>query len=320
MARVVLDGPTWTDTLIRRLAGDTVVPDETVRMLEEVAADRAIFFAEVAGLPCEERSVDTVLRADEAFCARVLECAADEIMGYFGRRSVQELAPLRQMILARAATQAAAERMPAPADLRSATRGAEVEILSHDTPHEGFYLTRSYRLRHPQFDGGMSNTVSREVFVASDAAVVLPYDPRRDRILLVEQFRMGPFGRGDPLPWVLEPVAGRVDAGETPEQAARRECCEEADLELTQLLHVSSHYCSPGCSSEVFHCYVGLCELPETGETHGGLEAEHEDLRRHVIGFDAAMAMTRTGEVNIGPLFALLLWLERERTRLRASA
>jgi nudix-type nucleoside diphosphatase (YffH/AdpP family) len=320
MARVRLDGSIWTETLVERVAGAAVKPEATARTLVGPAADRAIFFAEVAGLAQDRAGDDVVLRADGTIGAKVFECAADEIMGYFGRFPAQELGPRRQMILSRAAAQVAAGQAPAPADLRNATRGEAVDTLFRHTPHEGFFLTRSYHLRHPQFAGGMSEAVTREVFVATDAAIVLPYDAQRDRILLVEQFRMGPFGRGDPLPWVLEPVAGRVDAGETAEEAAKRECREEADLELTQLLLATSHYCSPGCSTEMFHCYIGLCDLPQPGETHGGLDSEHEDLRRHVISFDDAMAMTRTGEVNIGPLFLLLLWLERERPRLRASA
>ncbi|MEM6482690.1 MAG: NUDIX hydrolase, partial [Pseudomonadota bacterium] len=154
----------------------------------------------------------------------------------------------------------------------------------------------------------------------ADAALVLPYDPVLDRLLLVEQFRMGPFGRGDPKPWVLEPVAGRVDPGETPETCAARECVEEAHLSLKALEHISSHYCSPGCSTEVFHCFVGLCNLEARNGGLGGLEVEHEDIATHVMSFDDAMALTQNGEINIGPLLLMLLWLQRERPRLRTFA
>lgn len=245
--------------------------------------------------------------------------AVQEILTHMGRFFPEDLRGRMSMILSRAEARLAA-RDSAPATLRTALEAGTAEVLDRQTPHAGFFLTRSYTLRHPGFDGTMSPTLMREVFVATDAAIVLPYDPVRDRLLLVEQFRMGPFGRGDPLPWVLEPVAGRVDAGERPETTARRECMEEAGLALRGLEHVSSHYCSPGCSTEVFHCYVGLCDLPDLERGTGGLETEDEDIRTHVLGFEAALELTRTGEANIGPLVLLLLWLERERPRLRAIA
>nr|MDV2928309.1 NUDIX domain-containing protein [Roseovarius sp. W115] len=259
----------------------------------------------------------TLVKAWELTQLPMLLHAIEEIMSYYGRHDVSEVAARMPMILARAHSRVAALQT-APSAIRTALSSENVEVGAERATHEGYFLTRSYRLRHPTFDGGQSEDVVREVFVATDAAIVLPYDPVRDRVLLVEQFRMGPFGRADPLPWVLEPVAGRVDPGEAPETTARRECVEEAGLDLHTLKHVSSHYCSPGCSTEVFHCYVGLCDLPDMAQGQGGLETEHEDIRTHVLSFEDALNLTRTGEANIGPLVLLLLWLERERPRLRS--
>ena len=68
--------------------------------------------------------------------------------------------------------------------------------------------------------------------MSSDAVIVLPYDPVNDRILLVKQFRTGPYVKGDANPWVLEPIAGLIDVGETPVEAGLREAKEEAHLEI----------------------------------------------------------------------------------------
>jgi nudix-type nucleoside diphosphatase (YffH/AdpP family) len=223
------------------------------------------------------------------------------------------------MILARANSRLAASG-GAPAQVRSATPANSVEVLSVESPHAEYFVTRAYDLRHPTFDGGTGEAVRREVFVAMDAAIVLPYDPGRDRVLMVEQFRMGPFGRGDPRPWTLEPVAGRVDPGETPEAAARRECLEETGVALDRLEPIARYYCSPGCSTEFFHNFVGICALPETAKGQGGLANEHEDIRTHVLEFDAAMELVASGEANVGPLVMALIWLSRERARLRAAA
>ncbi|MEO0369965.1 MAG: NUDIX domain-containing protein [Pseudomonadota bacterium] len=245
--------------------------------------------------------------------------AAREIMGYYGRLPAQDVAGRMSMILSRAAATCAA-MVQQPPETRSATPHDAVTVHAQEATHEGFFLTRTYDLQHPRFDGTISPRLSREVFIGTDAVIVLPYDPVRDRVLLVEQFRMGPFARGDTYPWVLEPVAGRVDAGETPETAVRRECEEEAGLTLSSLEHVTSHYCSPGASSEFFHCYIAFADLPDEAAGLGGVASEHEDIRTHILSFDQAMGLLSSGEANIGPMILLLLWLDRERPRLRGSA
>ena len=249
----------------------------------------------------------------------VMRVAVQEVIGLMGHRPAEDVALHLPIVLSRAAARIAA-RVGVPADLRSDTASDTVLTLACDTLHAGFFLTRGYSLRHPRFDGTMSPEMRREVFVATDAALVLPYDPLRDRVMLVEQFRMGPFGRGDPRPWMLEPVAGRIDPGETPEETARRECIEEAGLPLRALEKISTHYCTPGYSTEVFYLFLGLCDLPDMREGRGGLASEHEDIRTHVVDFDRAMALLESGEANNGPLVLSLFWLQRERARLRASA
>jgi nudix-type nucleoside diphosphatase (YffH/AdpP family) len=142
----------------------------------------------------------------------------------------------------------------------------------------------------------------------------------RDRILLVEQFRMGPWRRGATYPWMLEPVAGRVDPGETPESTARREAVEEAGLTLRGLERIGSGYPTPGYSTEYFHVFLGLCDLPDGIEGHHGEAEEHEDIRTHVLDWAQAEDLLSRGEADNMPLVLALVWLSRERSRLRATA
>ena len=190
-----------------------------------------------------------------------------------------------------------------------------------DGPMAGqFFRFQRTQVSHRQFDGGRAGPLSREGFIGIDAAIVLPYDPVRDRVLFVEQARIGPALRHDPNPWMLEPVAGIVDARETPEQAAIRETKEEAGLVLHALKQAGAFYVSPGSSSDYFYTYVGLCDIPHEATYTGGLAAEAEDLRLHPMFFDEAIALADSGEIATGPAVYLLHWLMRHRPVLRANA
>ncbi len=174
-------------------------------------------------------------------------------------------------------------------------------------------------LDHATFAGGRSGPILREAFVGMDAALVLPYDPATDRVLLVEQFRTGPLRRGDPNPWTLEPVAGLVDPGETPEATAHREAMEEAGIAFRHLEPVLKGYPSPGATTEFFHCFVGLCDLDDRhAGGPGGLTDEAEDIRTHVLDRQRATDLIATGEANVIPLAMLLLWVGANRQRLAA--
>lgn len=219
--------------------------------------------------------------------------------------------------------EAAAElraRHAAPTLLRHAARDSDVVVTERKQPYAAFFAVNEYDLKHRRFDGEMSDTMRRAVFVSGDAATVLPYDPLRDRVLLVEQFRAGPFGRGDGQPWMLEPIAGRIDPGETPEEAAHREAMEEAGLTLGALWKVAEYYPSPGTMAEYLYSYVGIADLPEAVAGVHGIAEEQEDIRSHVLSFDRLMALMQSGEIQIAPTILTVQWLALNRARLRAEA
>ncbi len=242
--------------------------------------------------------------------------AAREVMQYRGERSVADVGAMLPVIRARAWS-----RLNAKHSLHGAgTLGGQVDVHNQKRPYAQFFALDEYDLQFARFDGSRSETVKRAVFLAPDAALVLPYDPPRDRVLLVEQMRMGPLARGDRALWQLEPIAGRLDPGEDPQTAARREAREEAGLTLGVLEPVAEAYCSPGNSSEFYYIYVGLADLPDEVVGIGGLSAEDEDIRSHVIGFDALMDMCDAQHVANAPLVMAAYWLARHRDRLRSGA
>ncbi len=208
----------------------------------------------------------------------------------------------------------------APTLLRHRAVAGDVKVADKRVPYAKFFAVEEYDVAWRRFDGGISETVTRAAFLSGDAVTVLPYDPVRDRVLLVEQFRAGPLARGDGQCWQIEAVAGRVDPGETPEQAARREAVEEAGLRLNHLVEVGRYYPSPGAVSEYLYSYVALTDLPDGSAGVFGQEDEAEDIRGHLVSFDRMMELVATSEIENAPLILTALWLQRERPRLRSEA
>lgn len=245
-----------------------------------------------------------------------LACVAgEEIMSLYGTVSIEELASQRPRILARAQSRLNA---------RSSRHGertlqGKIEMEYVKRTHFPFFAFDQFGFRHETFSGGMSDVIERGVFVPTDAAIVLPYDPLTDRVLLVEQVRTGPIARGDSALWQLEPVAGLIDPGEGPEETARREAREEAGLELHSLEPVAENYTSPGGSSDFQFLYIGLCSLPDVESRLGGLACEGEDIRSHIISFDTLFSMAERITIANMPLTLSIYWLAAHRSRLRSA-
>ncbi len=241
-----------------------------------------------------------------------------ELAGHDPELSGDELVRQWPMMRARAEAVRRTSQSDRPATVRRATHEGDFGVRRAGPLSGDFFKLARMDLDHERFDGSRATLLRREVLVGVDAALVLPYDPARDRVLMVEQIRAGPAWRGDPNPWTLEPVAGIVDGGETPEQAAGREGMEEAGLAFFHLERMFAAYPSPGSSTDFFHCFLGLTDLPDDTAGRGGLASEGEDIALHRLAFADAMVLAKSGEITALPLLGMLYWLAAHRDRLRA--
>ncbi|SDX22685.1 gamma-glutamylcyclotransferase [Roseicitreum antarcticum] len=247
--------------------------------------------------------------------------AVSEVMAIARNPATPDAARVRYpMALARADAHLRAQAASAPARLRRQPAPGDIETVHFDRPYAYFFGVEVSDLRFRRFDGSYSDVARRAAFIMADAVTVLPYDPVRDVVLLVEQFRYGVLARGDRNPWSLECIAGRIDPGEAPQTAARREAEEEARLILTDLTEVSRGYPSPGAVTEYLYNYLALCELPDAAAGVAGVEGEDEDIRSHIVPFQTLMDLIASNEVENGPLITTAFWLALNRDALRRTA
>jgi ADP-ribose pyrophosphatase len=192
----------------------------------------------------------------------------------------------------------------------------DVEILDTETLWKGFFRMDRVRLRHRLFAGGWGQPITREVFERGHAAALLPYDPVRDEVVLIEQFRAAAMTAGAE-PWLVEIVAGIIEDGETAEDVARRETVEEAGCEVTDIVPVMDVFTTPGGSSERIAIFVGRVNTQGVGGIHG-LADEGEDIRVFTESLDTALARQANGGIVNLIAIAALQWLALNREEIRA--
>jgi ADP-ribose pyrophosphatase len=197
------------------------------------------------------------------------------------------------------------------------TFGAQdVRVLEETTAYAGFFTIRRLTLQYRCFAGGWSEPLVREVFERGDAVGVLPYDPVSDSLVLIEQFRPGAI-RGDDSPWMLELIAGVVEAGESDEEVVHREAMEEAGCEVSELVPIATVLPSAGACSEQVRLFCGRMRSAGIGGIYG-LDHEGEDILVHSVPRGEALQMLADDRIPNGHTVIALQWLQINGDALRS--
>jgi len=190
----------------------------------------------------------------------------------------------------------------------------EFKIIDKEVMHAGFFRLNKYQVQHTLFAGGWSEVLTRELFERGNCVAVLLYDPDKDKVVIIEQFRLGPIDEPDNA-WMLEIVAGIIDAGETAEQVAYRESEEEAGCVVKKMHFINEFYTSPGGASEKISLFYGEVNADAIGGLHG-LAHEHEDILVKTVDFEVAYQMIQDGRIESAIPIIAIQWLALNKHKL----
>jgi len=189
------------------------------------------------------------------------------------------------------------------------------QLVRHEVAYQGYFKVGRYFFRHSLHQGGESAVISREVFERGQAGAVLPYDPVRDEVVLIRQFRAGAYVAGH-HPFTWEAVAGIIEANETAEAMIHREAVEEAGLKIADVLPIANVMLTPGACSESCQVFLGRVDTGTAGGVFG-LKSEGEDILVKVMPFAAAYALVERNEVDDAVGVIALQWLALHRDEVR---
>lgn len=195
----------------------------------------------------------------------------------------------------------------------SKLENAKVEIVEDKTLSDDWYHLRKVTFDYTNSRGEV-HRLSRECYDRGHGATILLYDPQRQVVVLVKQFRMPAYVAGH-SGWVIETPAGLLD-GDHPEEAIRREAVEETGYEVREVRFLFECFMSPGAVTERIHFFYAPIDLSHQVHDGGGLDEEHEDIEVLEIPLDNALVMIGTGEICDGKTIMLLQWAALNRERL----
>ncbi|AGB70671.1 MULTISPECIES: NUDIX domain-containing protein [Rhizobium] len=182
---------------------------------------------------------------------------------------------------------------------------AKAEIVSEKTLADQWTRLSTFEVDYTDSQGE-KHRLKREVYHRTPAACILLYDPKRETVVLVRQYRLPARLVGEPV-WMIEVPAGLLD-GDQPEAAIRREAMEETGFRVRDVRFLFKAMTSPGSSTEVIHFFAAVIDTSDRVADGGGLAEEHEDIEVLEVRLSDAIVMIEKGDICDAKTIMLLQW------------
>ncbi|MBB3568619.1 NUDIX domain-containing protein [Rhizobium sp. BK491] len=182
---------------------------------------------------------------------------------------------------------------------------AKAEIVSEKTLADQWTRLSTFEVDYTD-SRGERHRLKREVYHRTPAACILLYDPKRETVVLVRQYRLPARLVGE-TSWMIEVPAGLLD-GDQPEAAIRREAMEETGFRVRDVRFLFKAMTSPGSSTEVIHFFAAVIDTSDRVADGGGLAEEHEDIEVLEVRLPDAIVMIEKGDICDAKTIMLLQW------------
>jgi len=189
----------------------------------------------------------------------------------------------------------------------------KVQIKQKRRILDDFFKIDRAILQHEKFDGTMSDDVVRLNLLRGEACAALLFNPEKDTIILVKQFRYPIYTRDENLAWSLEIVAGMIDDDGSPEEAIRREIMEETGYQPSDVESLFYFYPTPGGSNEIIYLFFAEVEAKDRIARGGGAIGEDENIAVVELPRESVYAMLHQGEIVDAKTIIALQWFENRK-------
>ena len=180
------------------------------------------------------------------------------------------------------------------------------KVTNKKNLYDGFFKMNEISLKYKKYDGSWSNEIKRELFGGAQVSAVLPFDPIKKKIVLIQQFRPGTISKNTNN-YLNEIVAGIIDPGESPEIAAKRECLEETGYKIKKLTPIQGYFPAPGSSESFYHLFLGEVDI-KNGKKIMGLDNENEDILVESFKVNQVKKMMQEGKFINGLTLIAIQW------------
>lgn len=181
-----------------------------------------------------------------------------------------------------------------------------IHVIKDKILSENYFLLRNMTYELTRRDGSVVRH-KREVYDRGNGATVLLYNPGKQSVVLVRQFRVATWVNGNPDGMLIETCAGLLD-NDAPEVCIRKEAIEETGYQVGEARKVFELYMSPGGVTELIHFFIA--EYSEAQRANRGGGVDDEDIEVLELPFVRALEMVASGEIQDGKAVILLQYLQ----------
>ncbi len=181
-----------------------------------------------------------------------------------------------------------------------------IHVIKDKILSENYFLLRNMTYELTRRDGSVVRH-KREVYDRGNGATVLLYNPNKQSVVLVRQFRVATWVNGNPDGMLIETCAGLLD-NDAPEVCIRKEAIEETGYQVGEARKVFELYMSPGGVTELINFFIA--EYSEAQRANRGGGVDDEDIEVLELPFVRALEMVASGEIQDGKAVILLQYLQ----------